>query len=136
MGHTSMNVVRFALMCTVLLSTLSSYSQSSSADHGNEGPPLRLVQTIQMPAAVKGHFDHFGIDVKRHRLYATPEDFKAVLVFDLDSGKLLRQIDGVVRPHAVLYRADVDRLYITDGGDGSVKVYDGEACGRSHASRS
>jgi DNA-binding beta-propeller fold protein YncE len=80
---------------------------------------------MQLPAAVKGNFDHFGIDVKRHRLYATPEDFKAVLVFDLDSGKLLRQIDGVVRPHAVLYRADVDRLYVTDGGDGSVKVCDG-----------
>jgi DNA-binding beta-propeller fold protein YncE len=120
-----MNVVRFVLLCAVLSSTLSSYSQSSTAVPGDEGPPLRLVQTMQMPAAVKGTFDHFGIDVKRHRLFATPEDFKAVLVFDLDSGKLLRQIDGVVRPHAVLYRADVDRLYVTDGGDGSVKVYNG-----------
>jgi DNA-binding beta-propeller fold protein YncE len=127
MGHLSMNVVRFALLCAVVLSTLSSYSQSPTANQGTEGAPLRLVQTMEMPSAVKANFDHFGIDLKRHRLFATPEDFKAVLVFDLDSGKLLRQIDGVVRPHAVLYRADVDRLYVTDGGDGSVKVFDGES---------
>ena len=32
---------------------------------------------------------------------------------------------GIVRPHAILYREDTNRLYVTDGGDGSVKVYDG-----------
>jgi DNA-binding beta-propeller fold protein YncE len=122
-----MNAVRFALLCAVLSSALPSYSQSSTAVAANEGVPLRLVQTVEMPATVKGNFDHFGIDLKRHRLFATPEDFKAVLVFDLDTGRMMRQIDGVVRPHAVLYRADVDRLYVTDGGDGSVKVFDGES---------
>jgi DNA-binding beta-propeller fold protein YncE len=87
---------------------------------------LRLVQTYQLPADVKGNFDHFEVDLKRNRLSATPEDFKAVLVFDIGSGKLIHSIDGVLRPHAVLYRPDVDRIYVTDGGDGSVKVYDGE----------
>jgi DNA-binding beta-propeller fold protein YncE len=84
------------------------------------------VQTYQLPADVKGNFDHFEVDLKRNRLSATPEDFKAVLVFDIGSGKLIHSIDGVLRPHAVLYRPDVDRIYVTDGGDGSVKVYDGE----------
>jgi DNA-binding beta-propeller fold protein YncE len=119
--------VRFVVLSAILSSALPGHSQSASAAPLNAGAPLRLVQTMEMPATVKGSFDHFGIDIKRHRLFATPEDFKAVLVFDLDSGKLLRQIDGVVRPHAVFYRADIDRLYVTDGGDGSVKVYDGES---------
>jgi DNA-binding beta-propeller fold protein YncE len=123
-----MNGVRFALLCAVLSSsTLPSHRQSSSAVPVIATAPLRLVQTMELPATVRGNFDHFSVDIKRHRLFATPEDFKAVLVFNLDTGKLLRQIDGVVRPHAVLYRADVDRLYVTDGGDGSVKVYDGES---------
>lgn len=56
--------------------------------------------------------------------FATPEDSKAVLVFDLAEGKLLQRIEGIERPHAVWYREDTDRLYVTDGGDGSVKVYD------------
>jgi DNA-binding beta-propeller fold protein YncE len=56
--------------------------------------------------------------------FATPEDSKAVLVFDLAEEKLLQRIEGIERPHAVWYREDTDRLYVTDGGDGSVKVYD------------
>jgi hypothetical protein len=122
-----MNGVRFVVLSAILSSALPGYGQSASVTPATAGAPLRLVQTMEMPATVKGNFDHFGVDIKRHRLFATPEDFKAVLVFDLGSGKLLQQIDGVVRPHAVLYRADVDRLYVTDGGDGSVKVYDGES---------
>ena len=89
-----------------------------------QGVPLRLVQTLAIPPTVKGNFDHFGIDLKRNRLFATPEDSKAVLVFDLAEGKLLQRIEGIERPHAVWYREDIDRLYVTDGGDGSVKVYD------------
>jgi DNA-binding beta-propeller fold protein YncE len=106
----------------------------SVAVHGQDtaktiDAPLMLVDTYQMPAEVKGNFDHIEVDLKRKRLFATPEDFKAVLVFDIETGKLIHTIGGITRPHAVLYRADVDRLYVTDGGDGSVKVYDGESYG-------
>jgi hypothetical protein len=93
-------------------------------DAQSQGEPLRLVKTLAIPPTVKGNFDHFGIDLKRNRLFATPEDSKAVLVFDLGEGKLLQRIEGIERPHAVWYREDTDRLYVTDGGDGSVKVYD------------
>lgn len=89
-------------------------------------PALRLVKTYQMSAAVQGGFDHFGIDLKRNRLFATAEDYKSVLVFDLKIGDVIHRIEGVERPHAVLYRPNVDRLYITDGGDGSVRVFDAE----------
>jgi DNA-binding beta-propeller fold protein YncE len=116
-------IVFCATLLTVPFGLCESFDPSIAA--GQE--PLHLVQTYQLPANVQGSFDHFEVDLKRNRLFATPEDFKAVLVFDIGSGKLIHQIDGVLRPHAVLYRADVDRLYVTDGGDGSVKVYDGES---------
>jgi len=111
----------------LLAVTFASAQQQHPGPVPLQGEPLRLIQTITLPATVKGNFDHFGIDLKRNRLFATPEDFKAVLVFDLSQGKLIHQIDGIARPHAVLYREDTDRLYVTDGGDGSVKVYDGES---------
>jgi DNA-binding beta-propeller fold protein YncE len=110
-----------AFLCAALSLVNSGLGQTGSALE-----PLHLVQSISLPDAVKGNFDHFGIDLKHNRLFATPEDFKAVLVIDLISGKVIHQIDGIVRPHAVWYRQDLDRLYVTDGGDGSVKVYDGE----------
>jgi hypothetical protein len=119
------------LVATVALSLLlisMVYGQKPNAEaSAPSGVPMRLVQTITLPPTVKGNFDHFGIDLKRNRLFATPEDFKSVLVFDLAQGKLIHQIDGIERPHAVLYREDTDRIYVTDGGNGSVKVYDAES---------
>ncbi|WP_446744184.1 YncE family protein [Silvibacterium acidisoli] len=84
------------------------------------------MHTFQLPADITGNFDHLEIDLKRKRLFVTPEDFKAVLVLDAESGKVLHKIDGIARPHALLYRPETDRLYVTDGLDGSVRVFDGE----------
>ena len=94
---------------------------------GQSAPPLKLIQTMPLPAAVKGHFDHFGIDLQGHRLFATPEDYESVLVLDLRTGAVIHKIEGIGRPHAVLYRPDLDRLYVTDGGDGDLKIYDGQS---------
>jgi DNA-binding beta-propeller fold protein YncE len=100
---------------------------------GQGEPPLKLVRTIELPAAVKGPFDHFAIDLKNKRLFATPEDYKAVLVIDLSSGKIIHEIAGLARPHAVLYRADLDRIYVTDGTDGALKIFDGTTYKRLQA---
>jgi DNA-binding beta-propeller fold protein YncE len=89
-----------------------------------ENGPLKLVQTIKLPPDVKGHFDHFEIDLKNQRLFATPEGYKAVLVFDLKTGKLVHTIRGVEKSHALLYREDVNRLYVTDGEAGDLKIFD------------
>src|ERR1700739_2844880 len=77
--------------------------------------PIKLVQTFELPPEVTGSFDHFGIDLKGGRLFATPEGYHAVVVFDLKTGKLVHKIDGIGKPHAVLYREDVNRIYVTDG---------------------
>lgn len=89
-------------------------------------PPLKLAQTLTLPADIKGNFDHFGVDLKGSRLFATPEGYKAVLVFDLKSGKPIHTITGIGKPHAVLYREDLNRIYITDGDAGDVKIFDGK----------
>src|SRR5467141_1428896 len=87
--------------------------------------PIKLAQTYELPAEVKGNFDHFGIDLKGGRLFATPEGYHAVVVFDLNTGKLVHKIDGIGKPHAVLYREDLNRIYITDGDAGDLKIFDG-----------
>ena len=89
--------------------------------------PLKLVKTIELSSAVKGPFDHLAIDLKNKRLLATPEDYKAVLVIDLDTGKVIHEITGILRPHAVLYRADVNQIYVTDGTAGDLKIFDGSS---------
>jgi len=89
-------------------------------------PPLKLVDTISLPAAIKGNFDHLAVDLDQRRLIVTPEDSHSVLVLDLETKKIVHQIDGIERPHAVLVRADLHQLYVTDGGDGSLKVFDSQ----------
>jgi DNA-binding beta-propeller fold protein YncE len=89
-----------------------------------ETAPLKLIQTLRLPPGVKGNFDHFAIDLKGGRLFATPEDFKAVLVFGVHTGKLIHTIRGIERPHAILFREDLGRLYITDGEAGDLKIFD------------
>ena len=92
-----------------------------------EAPPLKLAQTLTLPADIKGNFDHFGVDLKNDRLFATPEGYKAVLVFELKSGKPIHTITGIGKPHAVLYREDLNRIYITDGDAGDLKIFDGKS---------
>src|SRR5713226_2848775 len=87
---------------------------------------IKLVETYDLPAEVKGNFDHFGIDLKGRWLFATPEGYHAVVVFDLNSGKLVHKIDGIGKPHAVLYREDLNRIYVTDGDAGDLKIFDGK----------
>ena len=91
-----------------------------------ETAPLKKVQTFTFPAAVKGRFDHLAVDLMGNRLFTTPEDYKAVVVFDLKTGKLVHTITGIERPHAVLYREDLNRIYVTDGVAGDVKIFDGK----------
>jgi WD40 repeat protein len=89
--------------------------------------PLTLEQTFKLPADIKGRFDHFGIDLKNHRLFATPEDYHAILVIDYRSGKIIQTIRGIEKPHAVAYREDIDRIYVTDGEAGVVRIIDGKS---------
>ena len=110
---------KYALALIALFIAFGVHPASQAAE------PLKLVQTISLPAAVKGHFDHFEVDLKGNRLFATPEGYKSVLVFDLKTGKLIHTIGGIGKSHAVLYREDLNHIYVTDGDAGDVKIFDG-----------
>jgi DNA-binding beta-propeller fold protein YncE len=86
-----------------------------------------LVQTIQLPK-VTSHFDHFGVDPDGGRLFATLQTENLVHVYQLQSGAELGRIAGIGKPHAVLFRQDLDRLFITDGNHdhGIVHIVDGK----------
>ncbi len=111
-------------------------------------PPLKLIRTIQMPQVkcqqanlssqqlaqavdterifgIACHFDRFGLDLRHHRLFVVPEDNHTVEVYSIPSGKLLHSIGGIGMAHGVFYRPGINRIYITDGADGLLRIYDG-----------
>jgi DNA-binding beta-propeller fold protein YncE len=87
--------------------------------------PFSLVQSIEMPEVPAGPYaDHMAIDLKGQRLFTTPQANKAVDVLDLKTGKVLHTIPGFGNPHAILYRGDRNRIFVTDGGVGALRVFD------------
>jgi len=88
---------------------------------------LKLVQKIEVPGNVPGHFDHFAADLKHDRLFVTPEGGRCLEVLNIRTGEHIRTVRGVEEPHAVFYRDDLNRIYVTDGEDGSLRIIDGES---------
>ena len=106
---------------------LALFLGSFSGARSQDSPPLELVQTFRVPGDIKGNFDHLTADFSHHRLFTTPEGYKAVIVLDIRTGKMIHTIRGITKPHAVLYRDDLDRIYVTDGGAGDLKIFDGKS---------
>ncbi len=90
---------------------------------GEGQAPLTLIHRFDLPKSITGHFDHFGVDPVGKRLFGTAVEHATVVVFDLGTGKMITEIHGVKEPRAVLYRADLGRLYVSDGG-GALRVFD------------
>jgi DNA-binding beta-propeller fold protein YncE len=90
--------------------------------------PLALKQTIPVPGIVKeGDFDHFAIDLQGHRLFLAGEDNSVVKILDFEAGKLIQTLSDVKAPHSMVYRADLKKLFVVDGGVGAVKIYDSDS---------
>src|SRR5215470_10342561 len=105
-------IVFMTLACGII-----SAAQKSSA--------LKLIGKIPLRALRDGDFDHFGKDLRGNRLFLTAEANGMVEVFDAKSNRLIHTIKGLKSPHALLYRDDVDKLFVVDGDASEIKVYKG-----------
>jgi DNA-binding beta-propeller fold protein YncE len=112
-------IVRSALlMITAVISAFLPIGAGAA-----NAPPLVLLHRYDLPAEVKGHFDHFEVDPAGQRLFGTAVDDHLVVVFNFGTGKLIRLIQGADIPRGVIYRADLARLYVSDGG-GALRIFD------------
>jgi DNA-binding beta-propeller fold protein YncE len=88
--------------------------------------PLKLIQTISMPG-VQGRMDHITVDVGGKRLFipANGDNQNTVEVIDLQAGKRIASIPGQSRPQGTFYSAEFHQLFVTNGTDGTCKIFDG-----------
>jgi len=110
--------VIFFFLALLGLFTLNAQSQQT--------PPLRLIQTVQLPNTAEGTFSHFALDLRGNRLFATLEKLKSVDVLDLRTLTLIHRISGIEEPADVFYRADLDRIYVSDDPSAALRIYDGK----------
>src|ERR1700730_5044270 len=107
-----------ALVTVLFASTIGAWSQAKA--------PLVLLQSIPLPELHDGGFVHFALDLASHRLFLTAEKNAAVEVFDLQTNKLIHTITDIDEAHSMVYRADLKKLYVVDGGAAEVKIYQGD----------
>src|SRR6202008_343467 len=101
--------------------------EHSSPGKASNEAPLKLAGKYEFPSKVTGRFDHILIDLKTQRLFTTPQAIKAVMVFDLKTRELIHTIPGIEIPHHLLYREDLNCLYVIDGGNGgALRFFDGK----------
>jgi len=85
--------------------------------------PLRLERTIPLPG-VKGRIDHLSFDADNQRLFVAALGNNTVEIIDLKSGKAAHTISGLAEPQGVLYEPEKKHLWIANGSDGKVRIFD------------
>src|SRR3989454_11901243 len=105
-----------ALCAVVLFLPSVAFGQSSA---------LQLAQRIALPN-VDGRMDHMGVDIAGQRLFATAFDNHTLSVIDLKAGRQVSLIPNLDKPQAAYYDAATNHLFVSAGGDGSVKMFDGK----------
>ena len=91
-----------------------------------ERAPLLLVQEIPLPN-VGGRIDHFTFDAKRKRVIGAALGNNTVEVVDTFSGRDIHSITGAAAPQGVVYVGEIDRLFVANGADGKLRIYDGSS---------
>jgi DNA-binding beta-propeller fold protein YncE len=74
---------------------------------------------------VRGRIDHMAIDPIRNRLFVAELGNDSVGIVDLSAGKVIHRIAGLTEPQGVAYEPSTDTLYVANGGDGSVRMFQG-----------
>ncbi|MGK9167697.1 hypothetical protein KXR53_15435 [Inquilinus limosus] len=87
--------------------------------------PLVLERTIPLDG-VEGRIDHLAVDLGRKRLFVAELGNDTVDAVDLDTGKVVHRLTGLSEPQGVAYLPGPDLVVVANGGDGSVRVFQGE----------
>jgi DNA-binding beta-propeller fold protein YncE len=88
-------------------------------------PQLLTLETKIPLGDVRGRIDHMAIDPVRNRLFVAELGNDSVGVVDLAAGKVVYRIAELREPQGVAYEPSADVLYVTNAGDGSVRVFRG-----------
>lgn len=118
---------RWAHACrAALVSSASAVSLAAagSAVAAAAAPVLDLAGKIPVPQ-MTGTWDHMTVDPKTERLFLSAQDQQRVYVVPLKKGAIRGLSGGFDRPQGELYVPSFDRLVVTNGRDGVVRILRG-----------
>ena len=111
-----MGVVRILVTAVGLWVAALSYAQA----------PLTPGKPIPLPG-VHGRIDHMAFDSEHNRVFVAALGSDALVVVGLNSGTIAHTITGLAEPQGIAYDPARHRLWVANGRDGNVRIYDGES---------
>jgi DNA-binding beta-propeller fold protein YncE len=93
--------------------------------YAGEPEPLQLEAKIPL-GEVSGRIDHMSVDLQRKRLFVAELENNSLGIVDLAGHKLVRTINGFKGPQGVGYVPANDTLYVANGGDGLLRMFEGQ----------
>ena len=98
----------------------------AAATHAGADSTLPLVLESKIALGpVHGRIDHLTADVARQRLFVAELGNDTVGVVDLKNRAVIRTLIGFHEPQGIGYEPATDTLYIANGGDGAVQLFQG-----------
>jgi hypothetical protein len=102
-----------------------SFALSQDQSRVPERAPLLLIQEIPLPN-VAGRIDHFTFDAKRKRVIGAALGNNTVEIVDTFAGRDIHSITGAADPQGVAFAGEFNKLFVANGTDGKLRIYDGE----------
>jgi DNA-binding beta-propeller fold protein YncE len=110
----------FALFGCLAYAALACGQEPPSVDQ-----PLILDRIIPVSGA-EGRFDHMAVDTKTGRVFTSVYGNDTVVVLDVHRSREIHTIStGLDEPQGVAFLPDLNRIVVTNSGDGSCKIFDG-----------
>src|SRR5438132_8674737 len=115
------NITTLCLAALICGSLTLSQDQPGAPEKG----PLLLVQEIPLPN-IGGRIDHFTVDPKRKRVIGAALGNNTVEVVDTFAGRDVHSITGAAAPQGLAYGSELNKLFVANGADGKLRIYDGD----------
>jgi len=90
-----------------------------------EALPLELEAKIPL-GEISGRIDHLAFDSKRQRIFVAELENGSVGIVDPNRRRVVGTISGLKEPQGVAYVPSTDMLYVANGGNGSVRLFQAE----------
>src|SRR5258708_27765005 len=118
------------LLVVAVLSALT-FQNSAQSNSQQSGPlvrarvPLQIYEQAPLPP-LSGRIDHFTADAKRRRVIFSALGNHSVELFEVFTATIIHSIkEGLDEPQAVLFIDELDKLWVTNAGNGKVMIYTG-----------
>jgi hypothetical protein len=113
-------------LCLAGLLVLAHRESAQEIPANEEFNPLVLVRIIPIPGA-EGRFDHMAVDVKGQRVFAAVYGSDTVEVLHTARARRIATIrGGLDEPQGVAYIPELNRIVVSNSGDGSCRIFDGK----------